>query len=186
MSDKQLDSLIVASREKRAWQLAALLFAGISIVFAYFLINKHTDIPIAIVPHTVESSSGRITVKSSGVQDYDYISNLAVADIKLLTDWQPATIDTQYNRFLNRLTPEYFANQNVELIKQAKKYKGTTATQVFYPHKSYLEGDNVVGVKGNLVRWEGEKEVFRNPIEFKIYYEYVGGKLYVANVETTK
>lgn len=186
MKDKKapayLETLVNLSRERNAWKQITYLLAVVCVLLGASLVWMRADAPAYIVPYELALSGDKVQVMPRGVIDAKYLTYLAEADIQLLTSWTPDTVEIQYQRFLNRTTRELRAQQEIELIKEAKKLTKGIAIQSFYVHKSEVVDKTTVLLSGNLVRWEGEKLAFKTPTQYRIDYVVRNGYAEVNSV----
>jgi len=179
---KYLETTLNLSRAVRAWRAATFMLgialAGMTAAFAYHA----THAPSYLVPYNFATSDKKIKVQPGQFVDKDYLTYIAIADVKLILDWTPDTVGTQYARFLKRTSPELYRLQEVELIKEAKEYGKSAITQTFHVDKTLVTG-NTVELRGRLYRWEGEKQTINASTIYKLTYRENGGIPYVDELK---
>lgn len=182
---KHLDALLNSSKEVVAWKIVAAILATISLATTYGLVQVANNAPVTLVPHELASSKGPIKVLGGSNPGAEYLQMLSAADLNLILNWTPLTIQNQYARFLNRLSPELFASENVRLDDDANQFIKQATSQSFFPtQKAQIKPDsNEITVEGILKRWEGEKEVFNEKVTYTLIYKRIGGTMYVNSIQ---
>lgn len=186
-SVKYTDAVANAFSEAKAWRAACLVVGLVAGVLAIALAIQSNSTPITLVPANFASSNGAITInpkKGFGEVSPEYVSQMALGDLGLVLNWTPQTVKIQYQRFLNRMTPELYAEQNVQLLNQAEEFQSNATTQSFYPDTTKVSADgNTVVAQGTLVRWTGEKESIRVTATYTITYAKSEGYAHVASLK---
>lgn len=186
MSSRYLDILANAFSEVRAWKMATVTLGMVSALLAITLIWQAQTTPIVLIPAGFAETNGTVKVmpKDAGATNPDYLGQIALGDVALIFTWQPANVEMQYQRFLNRTTSELYAKENINLLTDAKKFHKINASQAFYPEKVEVDlKTTTVLVGGYLVRWEGDKEVLREKSSIELTYRNDKGFLHVANLK---
>jgi len=189
-SYKYTDAVANAFSEAKAWRAASVLLGLVVGILAIALVMQSRATPLTLVPANFASSSGPITVqptKDFSESSPDYLAQIALGDLALVLNWTPENVEVQHQRFLNRMTPELYAEQNVAMMTQAVEFKRNSTTQSFYPSitKVSSTGSQVV-VQGTLVRWTGEKESIRVKVVYTINYAKSRGYAHVASLKIQK
>jgi type IV conjugative transfer system protein TraE len=184
---KYTDAVANAFSEAKAWRAACLVVGLVAGVLAIALAIQSNSTPVTLVPANFAASTGKVTInpkKGFGSVSPDYVSQMALGDLGLVLNWTPQTVRIQYQRFLNRMTPELYAEQNIKLLTQAGEFESNSTTQSFYPDVTKVSVDgNTVVANGTLVRWTGEKESIRVKATYTITYAKSEGYAHVASLK---
>jgi hypothetical protein len=153
------------------------------------LIFTAQNAPTILVPHDFAANGARTKVTTNGEirgTSQEYLVNLALSDVSLITNFTPDTVISQYERFLNRTTEATYASQGPALRDEAKKLRTDAATQAFFPNdKTTVTPDGTrVEVSGTLIRWMADREVVRQPITYVLTYSVFRGYFHVKSVQT--
>jgi type IV conjugative transfer system protein TraE len=187
---KYTDAVANAFSEAKAWRAASVLLGLVVGILSIALVMQSRATPLTLVPYDFATSKGNITVqptKDFSESSPDYLAQLALGDLALVLNWTPENVELQHQRFLNRMTPELYAEQNVAMMTQAVEFKSNSTTQSFYPTTTKVgnKGSQVV-VEGTLVRWTGEKESVRVHVTYTITYAKTRGFAHVASLKIQK
>lgn len=173
-----------AFRAINAWRSATFALSFCLLLLSFGYVKMMTSAPTYVIPYNLASADKEMKLQASGELDPEYLSLIAIADLKLLTDFTPRNVTSQYSRFLNRLTPDLYAAENVRLTTEARANASGAVTQSFHQTSSEVDvTGNKVTIKGVLIRWEGEKEVLRKNTGYFITYETNKGFARVSYVE---
>jgi hypothetical protein len=170
-----LDTIANAFNEAKAWRTTTLVLGAAVVFLTGALIFTAQNAPTVLVPHDFATNNARTKVATNGDfrgTSQEYLVNLALSDISLVTNFTPGTVATQYERFLNRTTESLYANQGSSLRDEAKSLAREGATQAFFPNERTrvsASGDKVE-VSGTLIRWQGDKEVIRTQTTYVVSY----------------
>ncbi|HEY9017687.1 MAG: hypothetical protein IBX55_11600 [Methyloprofundus sp.] len=175
------DTVITLSKSRRAWQLASLSLATVSIVLSISLLVVSNNTKIVLVPYSALTEKQPITINGEIGLDTAYLSLLSDADLALFLNWTPKTVESRLDQLKFRLSPSALAANLEALTKDAKFYKDQGVTQSFFPTEKKFEAPNKVIVKGFLNRSAGTKPI--SPVEatYVITYAQVGSGMYVIN-----
>jgi type IV conjugative transfer system protein TraE len=190
-SVKYTDAVANAFSEAKAWRAASVLLGLVVGILAIALVMQSRATPLTLVPMDFATSKGGpITIQPT--KDYsesspDYLAQIALGDLALVLNWTPENVEVQHQRFLNRMTTELYAEQNVSMLTQAAEFKSSSTTQSFYPSTTRVgtKGSQVI-VEGTLVRWTGEKESIRAKVIYTISYAKFRGYAHVASLKIQK
>lgn len=192
-SVKYSDAVANAFSEAKAWRAASLLLGLVVGILAIALVMQSRATPLTLVPMDFATSKGNVTIqptKDFSQSSPDYIAQLALGDLALVLNWTPENVQVQHQRFLNRMTPELYAEQNVTLTTQAAEFRANSTSQSFYPNTTKVGngegGSSKVVVDGTLVRWTGEKESIRVKVTYNITYAKSRGYAHVASLKIQK
>ena len=187
---KYSDAVANAFSEAKAWRAATVLLGLVVGVLAIALVIQSRATPLTLVPASFATSQGNITIEPT--KDYsesspDYLAQIALGDLALVLNWTPDNVEVQHQRFMNRMTPELYAEQNVAMMTQAAEFKANSTTQSFYPTDTRVssKGSQVV-VDGTLVRWTGEKESIRVKVTYTLTYAKSRGYAHVSSLKIQK
>lgn len=189
MNRRYTDILANAFSEARAWKMTTLAVSCLCALLAFTLVWQARNTPTVLVPANFAELNGKVSVHPADFAGTspDYLAQIALGDIALILTWQPANVEMQYQRFLNRTTSELYSRENVRLLADARDLRSAGTSQAFYPEAVQvdLKGNRVV-VDGFLVRWEGSKESVRNKTRVIVTYRNQKGFPHVANLELTQ
>ena len=182
-----LDNMANAFKEVRAWKSACLALGAVCCVLGFGLIYEERNAPMILVPYDLATASGNLKINPNGKAGEvspDYLATIALADLATVLDWTPETVEMQTQRFLNRLTPSLYGDQNVDLMAKAGEFKSNSTTESFYPSGTRVDASqNQVIVDGTLVRWEGEKQALNKKLTYRISYDTYKGYLHVSRLK---
>lgn len=187
---KYTDAVANAFSEAKAWRAASVLLGLVVGILAIALVMQSRAAPLTLVPMNFATSTGNLKIQPT--KDYsesspDYLAQISLGDLGLVLNWTPENVVVQHQRFLNRMTPELYADENVRLMAQADEFKSSSTTQSFYPTTTKVStSGSVVVVDGTLVRWTGEKESVRAKVIYTITYAKSGGYAHVASLKIQK
>lgn len=189
-SVKYTDAVANAFSEAKAWRAASVLLGLVVGILAIALVMQSRATPLTLVPADFASFKGPLTIqptKDYGEASPDYLAQIALGDLALVLNWTPENVEVQHQRFLNRMTTELYAEQNVTMLTQAAEFKSSSTTQSFYPGRTKVssKGSSVI-VEGTLVRWTGEKESIRVKVIYTISYAKFKGYAHVASLKIQK
>lgn len=192
MKKTYMDVVANAFGELKAWRTATFIFAALCAFLGFSLVKQAANAPTYLVPYELATTAKKpgeplnkgLAIKvQPGSFSADYLQLVATADLNLVLNWTPKTIEAQYGRFFSRMTPELYKTQNIQLMEEMQKFASGSTTQSFYPGSVRLHEQTLaLEVSGVLVRWVGEKEVFRQNVTYTISYKESGGMLYVDNL----
>jgi hypothetical protein len=193
-SVKYSDAVANAFSEAKAWRAASLLLGLVVGILAIALVMQSRATPLTLVPMDFATSKGNVTIqptKDFGASSADYIAQLALGDLALVLNWTPENVQVQHMRFMNRMTPDLYAEQNVTLSAQAAEFRSNSTTQSFYPNTTKVgngdgAGSSKVIVEGTLVRWTGEKESIRIRVSYVLSYAKYRGYAHVSSLKIQK
>lgn len=183
---KYTDAVANAFSEAKAWRTATLFLMLICGVLAFSLIYQSRTTPVILVPAGYDTAKGPMKVvpsKDFAEASPDYLAQIALGDLALILNWIPDDVELQHQRFLNRMTPELYAEQNVTMMQQAAEYKSNSTSQSFYPNSTKVGTKGQVVIEGTLVRWTGEKESVRVRVSYTITYSKYKGYAHVASLK---
>lgn len=192
MKENYLDVVANAFKEARAWKYACFVLTGICAGLTVGLVYEAGNAPTVLVPYEFATANGLATEKgpltvqslgTAGQTSPDYLSQVALGDLATVLNWTPGSVDVQHQRFLNRMTPELYAKQNVKMLTESAEFKSNSISESFYPSRSQIDvKQNQAVVDGTLVRWTGEKETLRLNVTYTITYAPYKGYLHVSGL----
>ena len=190
MASKYTDAVSNAFSEAKAWRAATVLLGLVVGTLSIALVMQSRAAPMILVPANFASVDGPIKIQPTneyGETSPDFLAQIALGDLALILNWTPDNVAVQHQRFLNRMTPELYAEQNVAMMTQASEFKSNSTTQSFYPTTTRVGAKgSVVVVDGTLVRWTGEKESIRARVVYTISYAKFKGYAHVASLKIQK
>jgi type IV conjugative transfer system protein TraE len=181
------DSIANAFNEAKAWRTAAFSLGAAVVFLTGALIFTAQNAPTVLVPHDFATNNGPVKVATNGSirgTSNEYLVNLALSDIALITNFTPDTVQTQYERFLNRTTQALYGSQGDALRAEAANLKKNATTQAFFPSdKTSVSPDGTrVVATGTLIRWEGDREIIRQSATYVITYSVFKGYFHIKDV----
>jgi hypothetical protein len=187
MSGHYPEAIVKAFREGRAWKFSTMGFAGLSTILVLSLAYLAAHETVVLVPYAVATAKGHVKVSpaSNGAVNGAYLSYVAEADIGLILNWTPQDIKEQYQRFLNRLTPELFTQEQSRLLAAANLNKKRDMSEAFYVQQISYVGDTV-HLSGVLDQWQGNTLLSANAVTYDLTYHISEGMPYVANISIVK
>ena len=190
MKKTYLDVVANAFQEAKAWKFTSLTLGLVAGALAFGLIYESRNAPVILVPYNLATEQGPLKIKPNGKAGQtspDYLIQIGLGDLATVLNWTPENVEIQHQRFLNRMTPELYAEQNVKLLGDAADFKNSSVTESFYPMGSRVDAaHNQVIVDGTLVRWTGEKETLRLKVTYTITYAPHNGYLHVSGLRIQK
>lgn len=177
--------LAKAFNEGRAWRYATFVLSLISLALTGALVYEATHVPVTLVPYGMSLAKGAVKVSPGGAANGAYLAYVAQADLSLVLNWTPSTVKSQIERFLNRLTPAAYAQEQTALLADAKLNKRNDITESFYPNHIQYAG-NTVQVTGLLVRYAGSVKISSNPITYSLTYVFMQGTPYVSVIQKAR
>lgn len=179
-----------AFQAKSAWRYASFVLGAISVLLAHALISSVNNQPVVLITHEMASSTGRMTVKTSGEirgTSDEYTANVAMADLGLILNFTPDNIITQHRRFLNRVTESLYSTSAQKLLADAELLKADNISQSFHPLKVQVssKGDKVY-VSGVQIRYHGTSELQRENLEYVLTYSRYKGFFFVADLSQSR
>lgn len=178
-----LETLVNAANRVSAWKAVAFFEAVIIAALLWALILAVKSMPVRLIPQNFAQNNGIVEIKPDGESNAEYLVWVAESDLKLLTDWTPTSIGTQYYRLLNRMTPELYAEKNVELLGEAQQLQKSSYSQVFYPHTRRYLGPGRVQVQGQLLRYVGERMILNIIATYTVGYRFFNGLPSLAEIQ---
>lgn len=178
-----LENLVNARNKISAHKNINYLLAACLLFSMWNTYRVTANAPVRLVPYQYAVNKGIAEVTESGSQTAEYLSHIAVADLKLYTDWTPVTVGVQFRRFLNRMSAQLHAVESTNLILEEKKISGKPYSQAFFTRKVVFVGTDQVEMEGELVRWEGDIEVFRTKGKYTLSYRWVTGMPYLDSMD---
>lgn len=187
---RYLDVVSNAFAALTSWRTAFFASAISAAILGIGLIYQTNKVHTILLPYDVATASGNIKLDLAAANysetNPEYTANLALGDIGLLLNWTPESVIVQHQRFLNRMTPSIYAEQNVQLLQQAETFRVDGVTQSFFPDQTKVSGNNQVRVAGTLVRWTGEKETLRMKVAYVVTYSKFKGYMHVSALSIEK
>lgn len=182
-----MSAIANAFNEAKAWKYATLALSVVCSIQSIGLIYQSVRAPTYLIPHQIASAKGPMKVQPGADINVDYLQYIAMADLELVLTWQPRSVEDQFARFLNRLTPSLYASQHQKLVDDSKKFRNEDTTQAFYRNGNIqISQNNKVRIPGILVRWNGDKMLFREDFNYILTYQETGGMLYLDNLVIEK
>jgi hypothetical protein len=185
-----IDAVTSAFAAMVSWRTSFFVSSMLAAALAVGLIYQSNKVHIVLMPYDLATASGNLKIDLSASNfaeaNPEYVVNLALGDIGLLLNWTPESVIVQHQRFLNRLTPDLYAEQNVQLLAQAQSFQVDGVTQSFYPTETKIAGGNKVRVVGTLIRWVGEKQTLRMRVAYVVTYSKFKGFMHVSALTIEK
>lgn len=186
-----LDTIANAFNEAKAWRMATLALGAAVVFLTGALVFTSQNVPTVLVPHDFAANNARVKVTTNGEirgTSQEYLVNLALSDISLITNFTPDTVLAQYERFLNRTTEGLYASQAAALRDEAKNLRKDSTTQAFFPNeRTRVSTDGTkVEVHGTLIRWLSDREIVRQPMAYVVTYSVFKGYFHIKDVRTVE
>lgn len=172
-----LQALVNSRNKITVWRNVAIFQALIILVLLFGFIKAINSMPVVLVPQSFEADNGRVRVSSDIGANESYMLYVAEADLKFFTDWTPASVESQYARFLNRMAPSIFGAKSVELVEEAETLKGSGYSQTLTVTSRAMTRGGVVVITGNLIRYIGSEVILSEPVAYRLQYRFVDGRL---------
>jgi len=159
-------------KNRDSWKTSAFIMTGIVVFCLWALFFQKTNEAAYIISYEHVVSEGKLKVTPAEGTAQEYLALLASADISSLLNWKPKTVLNQYSRFLNRTSPEFYAQNHVRLINEANDHSDHNRSQTFYvdPMSITVRKGNKVLFTGELNLWEGDVKVFSRTQTFQLTY----------------
>lgn len=164
----------------RGWMFCTLLLTGLLIYVLQSYVQLSANMPTRLVPYNLHLMDGPVEVGASAdYTDASYLTEIAIADAQLHSNWTPRNVQKQYARFQNRMTPALYAKVGNDLQARIPDLEKSERTQALF-----VEGtealDGTVRVYGRLRAWHGTEQIEDEPIAYRVRYSFSGGVPYVA------
>lgn len=176
------DSVQNAFSEVKAWRSATFILGALVALLSIANIYSRMHAPTYLVPYNFATLNKQVMLQP-GAYDPEYVQALAFQDTSLLLTWTADTVTDQYNRFMRRMTSELHASQSVKLMAEADSNTKSGYSQAFYPGKSIKISGLEMIIPGELVRWQGPKEIFRQKLTYTIRYRESGQGLLLDDID---
>lgn len=171
----------------KAWKVVTGILAALTVCSLYGMVFLATHQTVVLVPQNIAAAKGSVKVSTASGWSDAYLGFIAEADLATVLNWTPDDVTLQYTRFLNRVTPDFYALQQVSLLADAVDHAKASEIQSFYPLSAKLVAADTITIHGTLSRWVGDKQVFHQPVEYTLtYVAGSGGLPYVSSLTTTK
>lgn len=185
------DAVSNAFSAMMSWRTSFFVAAGLAAIFAIGLLYQANKAHVVLMPYAEALQHGGnvkldIAASNYGTANPEYVSAIAISDISVLLNWTPESVVVQHQRFLNRLTPSLYAEQNIQLLQQAEEFRVDGVTQSFFPLETKVAENGKVRISGTLVRWTGEKETLRIKAAYTITYSKTKGYIHVDALSIEK
>lgn len=155
----------------RAWMFTSLLFAGVSLYLMGQVASMAHNVPVRLVPYEFDTLSGPVEVKQDGTyDDQEYLTTIAMSDLQNYTDWTPYTVENQYGRFSNRMTPALWSKIGTSLMADSSDLANAERSQTFYIDEIRAK-DTTVQLTGRLVVWQGQEQVEDMKMLYELTYQ---------------
>lgn len=175
-----------AFKAVQAWKFAAFSLGIVAGFLAIALVYQARNLPVVLLPHDLATSDKSMQVPLNGQlrgTSHEYLANAALSDLSLILNFTPDNVETQYRRFLNRLTESLHGQQRETMLAQADDFRRRAVTQSFYPSDVRVSPDfTKVEVSGTQLRWVGGKESVRAAVTYQVTYSMFKGFLHVSDL----
>lgn len=181
-----LDVIANAFKTAQAWKTATFVVSALAGVLAWSLVYQTRNTPVVLVPYDMAANSSRMTVAGNGEirgTSFEYMANVALADLSLILNFTPDNVFSQHKRFLNRMTEDLYGQQSAAMLGEAEDLKRKALTQSFFPGEVRLLPDGTrVEVDGTQIRFQGGKETVRSNVTYIVSYKVFKGYMHVADL----
>lgn len=166
-----------------AWMFAAFLMGGVAVMLGFAYIGAANSIPVRLIPYNFALGDTEAVVGPEAEETNHYLAHVAIADVNLHSNWTPTSVQRQYQRFLRRLTPAYYAEMQVELFADGERLSRQPETQaLFIKQNPVVINGTKVELFGEIKRWQGRTEVLDVRYKFTMEYEFVRGVPYLRRM----
>lgn len=180
---KWVDMTYALRAQKNAWMLCAALLGGVSVLMGFAYISASNSIPVRLIPYNFAIDGREAVVGPHNEETRHYLAHIALADVNLLSNWTPTTVERQYQRFLRRLTPAYYSQMQVQLFAEGERLSRQPETQALFVKKNpVVINGTAVELYGELKRWQGQTEVLSKRYVYRLDYEFVKGVPYLKSM----
>lgn len=171
-------------RNRDSWKWAAFIMLTVWILTLTTLMVSKSNAPSYLIPYSFAESNGRYEVKPRGGTEEEYLSLIASSDLYSIMNWTPRTIHDQYSRFLNRASPELYAEKNAEMIEEADNYSAQGYTQAFYVEGvAVSQGLDFVEFTGLYKLWQSSELIIDRPMVYRMKYVKYNGMYMPLTIE---
>lgn len=123
------------------------------------------------------------TVSDQGVSA-NYLLQCALFFVDARLNVTPNTIDADNQLVLSHTAPQYYANFNAGLEKEAALIKSQKISSTFYMSNIKTDPKNlIVTVTGILKRWVGERALADSHKKYKLHFELNGNELFLTTFQ---
>lgn len=180
---KFIDRVHNQAKINSAWFFCSIILGVVCVFLAYGLVKISLSKKRTLVPYSFEINKNIVDINDvdENFENNDYLYLIAEADIKLFTDWTPATVKTQINRFINRFSSSLRKQENIRLKNYALDKTDTTISQRFIINTNPKMKGDLVQVTGIFQQWDGSVLVVDEERSYTIGYKYNGGIPYVVS-----
>ncbi|MBL4795549.1 MAG: hypothetical protein JKY24_08640 [Pseudomonadales bacterium] len=183
MASKFVDSLVNQANRARAWFFATMVFALTTMFLAFQLASLASNIPVRLVPYNFSTMENSVEVRNDGLHSNQYLAHIAVADIKLFTDWTDDTVKTQFLRLQTRMSPKLKALQSAHLTAEASQISETNQVQfLVIDSNPQVRNGFEAKISGQIMRWDGSALIVDEHVSYRLSYIWVHGVPYVQSL----
>ena len=187
----QLKDAGLLNAEKKRWQTITFILAAMLLLSVMTLFGKSNSTKTIFIPPTVNDANKPYSNKPFWVSDsgaspeYYQMTADYVAQLALTTDVKSAPY--QVERLLAISEPSIRGTLKAELDASALKMKNDNIQQAFYPTDFYMSKDDpVVGVKGNLKTWVGDKMTSSRQVVYRIAFKQDAGRIFLTEFKESQ
>jgi hypothetical protein len=168
------------------WRTTALVLAGVCVLLAIAVLRLSGDRETVLIPWAVASAGKVIHIGGTSAGSQEYLQLLAQADLSALLDWQPQTVGDQISGFLARLSPQAYAQYNLDLRHDAEKYRKGNLSEAFYLHGMTFLPPNRIRAEGTLMRWAGGSKMLKTAVVYTLTYAPGASGFSITGLEVSK
>lgn len=177
---KYLEALINQSRRMTTLKFVCGVLAVLLMWSMWTTYQTATNIPVRLISYQHATMQGVAEVGPYGSSNADYLTLIALTDVKLLTDYTPRNVTIQYGRFLNRLDSRLYASESTKLRNDALEKQSKPYSQTFHVQNLAMIGTNKIEIHGTTAFYEGDLRLEEKTDRYFLIYNWVGGVPMIA------
>lgn len=170
---RYIDGWLNERQKKRLYLITTGIFAFLFVASVTMEIRDTGDPTQRLIPQHWDADDGPLEVTASGKESPEYITHIAVADTRYLTNWTPENARDQHARFANRLCPAFFAEQKDELMRLAERYADDERSQELHITRTEGSDDGLEArISGRLRHYHGKEPIQNRETTWVLHYRY--------------
>jgi conjugal transfer pilus assembly protein TraE len=111
----------------------------------------------------------------------DYLEQMTLYLLPLVTNFHPRTLDAQFALFLRYVAPDQYGAVKVQLLSQAERVRRNEFAQVFYVQQVEIK-EGTARATGILQRFVGKTKTSEEIATYEITYEIRYGRPVVVGI----
>jgi hypothetical protein len=182
MTSRYTDLLANQIHACRAWMLTSLLLGVVCIGLGLALYVSSSNQRILLVPYGFNESGETVYADSKGVGSDHYIKQIALADLKMFSEYHPGTIANNNAYLFARMSQKLYQAEGEKMRQRVVDVKKENITQTFMIDKIFTATNNrIVEFRGTLKRYSGKHELLNLPVKYVFRYVYTPAGVPVLN-----